>query len=165
MRSGCRQVSRSMRRVWALEASCQSIRCKTWIQPGPAWFEAVSRWPKVISNLKSLLETGSAVLQDPYRIANAHSETAQRRARGSVLPELAGGDASAFGHRGHLRPDDVGIDRGLSDPCAEAAVAPGDHVFPADKLRVTADALRDQLRMLDEVGFRFDHTGNQQLAI
>ena len=23
-------------------------------------------WPKVISNLKSLLETGSAVLQDPY---------------------------------------------------------------------------------------------------
>jgi hypothetical protein len=23
-------------------------------------------WPKIISNLKSLLETGSAVLQDPY---------------------------------------------------------------------------------------------------
>jgi hypothetical protein len=23
-------------------------------------------WPKVISNLKSLLETGSAALQDPY---------------------------------------------------------------------------------------------------
>ena len=29
--------------------------------------EAVSGgWPKVISNLKSLLETGSAVLNDPY---------------------------------------------------------------------------------------------------
>jgi uncharacterized protein YndB with AHSA1/START domain len=28
-------------------------------------------WPKVISNLKSLLETGSAVLQDPYPIASA----------------------------------------------------------------------------------------------
>jgi uncharacterized protein YndB with AHSA1/START domain len=29
--------------------------------------EAVSGgWPKIISNLKSLLETGSAVLQDPY---------------------------------------------------------------------------------------------------
>jgi uncharacterized protein YndB with AHSA1/START domain len=27
-------------------------------------------WPKVISNLKSLLETGSAVLQDPYPKAN-----------------------------------------------------------------------------------------------
>jgi uncharacterized protein YndB with AHSA1/START domain len=25
-------------------------------------------WPKVISNLKSLLETGSAVLQDPYPV-------------------------------------------------------------------------------------------------
>lgn len=30
-------------------------------------FDAVSGgWPKVISNLKSLMETGSAVLQDPY---------------------------------------------------------------------------------------------------
>jgi len=29
--------------------------------------EAVSGgWPKVLSNLKSLLETGCAVLQDPY---------------------------------------------------------------------------------------------------
>jgi uncharacterized protein YndB with AHSA1/START domain len=30
-------------------------------------------WPKVISNLKSLLETGSAVLNDPYPIESAHS--------------------------------------------------------------------------------------------
>lgn len=31
------------------------------------FIEAVSGgWPKIISNLKSLLETGSAVLQDPY---------------------------------------------------------------------------------------------------
>jgi uncharacterized protein YndB with AHSA1/START domain len=31
------------------------------------FIEAVSGgWPKVISNLKSLLETGSAVMQDPY---------------------------------------------------------------------------------------------------
>jgi uncharacterized protein YndB with AHSA1/START domain len=30
-------------------------------------------WPKVISNLKSLLETGSIVLQDPYPIESAHS--------------------------------------------------------------------------------------------
>jgi uncharacterized protein YndB with AHSA1/START domain len=27
-------------------------------------------WPKIISNLKSLLETGSAVLQDPYPTGN-----------------------------------------------------------------------------------------------
>src|SRR5215467_11709818 len=34
--------------------------------------EAVSGgWPKIISNLKSLLETGSAVLQDPYPAAGA----------------------------------------------------------------------------------------------
>ena len=30
-------------------------------------------WPKVISNLKSLLETGSIVLPEPYPIASAHS--------------------------------------------------------------------------------------------
>jgi len=30
-------------------------------------------WPKVISNLKSLLETGSTVLQEPYPIESTHS--------------------------------------------------------------------------------------------
>src|SRR5260370_5038475 len=37
-------------------------------------------WPKVISNLKSLLETGSIVLQDPYPSESAHctSPTAPR---------------------------------------------------------------------------------------
>jgi uncharacterized protein YndB with AHSA1/START domain len=40
------------------------------------FIEAVSGgWPKVISNLKSLLETGSIVLQDPYPISSAHSGT------------------------------------------------------------------------------------------
>jgi uncharacterized protein YndB with AHSA1/START domain len=36
--------------------------------------EAVSGgWPKVISNLKSLLETGSAVLNDPYPVVSTHA--------------------------------------------------------------------------------------------
>jgi uncharacterized protein YndB with AHSA1/START domain len=30
-------------------------------------------WPMVISNLKSLLETGSIVLQNPYPLESAHS--------------------------------------------------------------------------------------------
>jgi uncharacterized protein YndB with AHSA1/START domain len=30
-------------------------------------------WPKVISNLKSLLETGAIALQEPYPAASAHS--------------------------------------------------------------------------------------------
>jgi uncharacterized protein YndB with AHSA1/START domain len=30
-------------------------------------------WPKVISNLKSLLETGSPVLRDPYPVESDHS--------------------------------------------------------------------------------------------
>jgi uncharacterized protein YndB with AHSA1/START domain len=45
------------------------------IEREPSKFiEAVSGgWPKVISNLKSLLETGSAVLNDPYPIESTHS--------------------------------------------------------------------------------------------
>ena len=36
--------------------------------------EAVSGgWPKVLSNLKSLLETGSAVMQEPYPAEAAHA--------------------------------------------------------------------------------------------
>jgi len=31
-------------------------------------------WPKVVSNLKWLLETGSIALQDPYPIGSARSE-------------------------------------------------------------------------------------------
>jgi uncharacterized protein YndB with AHSA1/START domain len=39
-----------------------------------AFIVAVSGgWPKVIANLKSLLETGSAVLEEPYPIERAHS--------------------------------------------------------------------------------------------
>ena len=53
-----------------LEPSGTAVRlCITHtIERDPSKFiEAVSGgWPKIISNLKSLLETGSAVMQDPY---------------------------------------------------------------------------------------------------
>ena len=41
----------------------------------PSNFNAAvsSAWPMVISNLKSLLETGSVVLRNPYPIENAHT--------------------------------------------------------------------------------------------
>ena len=45
------------------------------IERAPSKFiDAVSAgWPKVISNLKSLLETGSVVLEEPHRVESAHS--------------------------------------------------------------------------------------------
>jgi uncharacterized protein YndB with AHSA1/START domain len=48
------------------------------IERNPSKFiEAVSGgWPKVISNLKSLLETGSAVLNDPYPVESRSSVNA-----------------------------------------------------------------------------------------
>jgi hypothetical protein len=43
--------------------------------------EAVSGgWPKVISNLKSLLETGSAVLREPYPLESLAGPRASRPA-------------------------------------------------------------------------------------
>ena len=46
------------------------------IEREPSKFiEAVSGgWPKVISNLKSLLETGSIALQDPYPTGNPYGQ-------------------------------------------------------------------------------------------
>jgi uncharacterized protein YndB with AHSA1/START domain len=48
------------------------------IEREPSKFiEAVSGgWPKVISNLKSLLETGSAALDEPYPVENARAASA-----------------------------------------------------------------------------------------
>jgi uncharacterized protein YndB with AHSA1/START domain len=45
------------------------------IEREPSKFiEAVSSgWPKILSNLKSLLETGSTVLQEPHPVESAHS--------------------------------------------------------------------------------------------
>jgi uncharacterized protein YndB with AHSA1/START domain len=45
------------------------------IERDPSQFIAAvsGGWPKIISNLKSLLETGSTVLQEPYPVASAHS--------------------------------------------------------------------------------------------
>src|SRR5439155_5272302 len=80
-------------------------------------------------------------------------------------PELARGDTRAFGHRRHLRPHDVGIDGRLPDPGAEAAIASGHDVLATDELRVTSDPLRDELGVLDEVGFRLDHAGDEHLSI
>jgi uncharacterized protein YndB with AHSA1/START domain len=38
------------------------------VEPSTLIVAVSGGWPKVISNLKSLLETGSAVLQDPYPV-------------------------------------------------------------------------------------------------
>src|SRR5262249_25044188 len=80
------------------------------------------------------------------------------------LEEFPGGDARALGHRGHLRPHHLRRDRRLPDRRAESAVAAGDHVLAPDQLRVTGNALRDEIRMLDEVRLRLDDAGDQELA-
>jgi uncharacterized glyoxalase superfamily protein PhnB/uncharacterized protein YndB with AHSA1/START domain len=45
-----------------------------------------SSWPKVISNLKSLLETGSIVLQDAFPMGSAHSVAIKKGTKPDHLP-------------------------------------------------------------------------------
>src|SRR5262245_26952055 len=80
------------------------------------------------------------------------------------LPELPRRAARAFGHAGELRPGDVRIDGRLADPRTEAAIGSSDDVLAADQTRVAADALGDQVRMLDEVGRRVEHARDENLA-
>src|SRR6266567_9509210 len=47
---------------------------------------------------------------------------------------------------------------------AEAAVDAGHDVVTADEVRVSLDALRDELRMLDVVGLAFDDAWYQHFA-
>src|SRR5262245_50997155 len=81
-----------------------------------------------------------------------------------VLPELPRRAARPLGHAGELRPGDVGIDGGLADPRAEAAIGPGADVLAAAQPRVAADALGNQVRVLDEVGRGVEHARDEDLA-
>lgn len=44
--------------------------CESGWTPGSSWKHVSGGWPKVIANLKSLLETGAIVLEDPYPTAD-----------------------------------------------------------------------------------------------
>src|SRR5579863_3265090 len=73
--------------------------------------------------------------------------------RRSLPPGFSRCKASAFGERRELCPNDIGVDGGLADPRAVAAIRSRDHILASDAFGVAPDALRDQVRVLDEVGF------------
>src|SRR6266436_2292671 len=81
-----------------------------------------------------------------------------------LAPELARGEPGALGHAGEFGPDHGGIDRGLPDPGAVAAIAAGDDVLAADQLGVAGEALGDEFGMLDEIGLGFEDAGDEDLA-
>jgi hypothetical protein len=49
------------------------MHCESEWTAGSSWKLVSGGWPKIISNLKSLLETGAIVLQDPSPAESAHS--------------------------------------------------------------------------------------------
>src|ERR671937_1685301 len=59
----------------------------------------------------------------------------------------------SFRERGELGPRDLGV----RDAAADAAVGPGHDALGSDRPRITHEALRDQLGVLDEVGDVPDH--------
>ena len=62
------KATRVARWSWSPAATAVKLSITHTIEREPSkLIAAVSGgWPKILSNLKSLLETGSAVLQDPY---------------------------------------------------------------------------------------------------
>src|SRR5215472_8589112 len=81
------------------------------------------------------------------------------------LPEFARRESGAFGETGEFRPHDARIDRRLPDPGAVAAITAGNDVLTANESRITADALRDQLGVLDEISLRLNHARDQHLSL
>src|SRR5262245_65068199 len=71
----------------------------------------------------------------------------------SLFPELARRKRRTIRHGLELGEHNIGIHRGLPDPGAEAAVTAGDDIFSADQIGIAANALRDQLGMLDKIRF------------
>src|SRR5262249_31863138 len=69
----------------------------------------------------------------------------------SLFPKLPRREPRTVRHGLELGKHNIGIHGGLPDPCAEAAVTAGDHIFSADQIGVAGDALRDQFGMFDEV--------------
>src|SRR5581483_7933128 len=77
-------------------------------------------------------------------------------------PQLARGDVGALAAGLELGPYHVVGDQLVAGEGAEAAVARGDDpAAVADGIDRLADAVGDDLRMLDEVGRGVDHAGNQ----
>src|SRR6266481_5179254 len=81
-------------------------------------------------------------------------------------PQSCGGDAGAFGEGCELGPDDRGCD-GIVDKGEgrKAAIGAGDHPLAPDDLGIVADPLREQPRMLDEIGRRIDHPRYEDLVV
>src|SRR5262249_39743138 len=74
-------------------------------------------------------------------------------------------DARALDQRGELRPRNIRMHLIAGARGAEAAVGPGDDALAPDHVGETFDALRHQLRMLDQMHAVRDHAWDQELVV
>src|SRR6266850_4742114 len=83
-----------------------------------------------------------------------------------LTPQLLRCDPRALGHRLELGPCDLGlhlVDRPRERH--ESTIGAGDHPLASDDLGVADETLGDQLRVLDEVGRRVEHPGNDHPVV
>src|SRR3954449_8231801 len=89
---------------------------------------------------------------------------AQADDRRDLQARPRGGELRALGHRGQLGPADGGVDRAEAGPRPEAAVGARDDAVGADDLDEVAQALGDEGGVLDVVGRRVEHAGDEDLV-
>src|SRR5262245_5325743 len=82
-----------------------------------------------------------------------------------VTPEPFGRDRRALCHRAQFLERNVGVELAVAGESPEAAIAAGDHALAADDVGKAADALRDELGMLDVVGRGVEHARYQDLVV
>src|SRR5262245_60806893 len=80
---------------------------------------------------------------------------------GRSRPELLRGNRGALRERAELGPHDIRVDAARADVDREAAVDAGHDAIATDEVRIAADALRDELGMLDVVRLALDDAGDQ----
>src|SRR6185437_17030805 len=85
--------------------------------------------------------------------------------RSLAVPQAPRGNRGAFDERGQLGPGDCRIDGRGGRARREAAIDAGDDVLAPDEARITLDALRDELGMLDEVRRAVNDSGDDRLPL
>src|SRR3984885_8832175 len=100
----------------------------------------------------------------PPPLRSEANYAAQWRVRS--VPESRGCDLRALYQRSQFAECDLAIHpAGGADRCREPTIRPGDHPLAPDNVGKAADALGDQLGVLDVVGAGIDHTGDQDLVV
>jgi hypothetical protein len=81
-----------------------------------------------------------------------------------LWPELLRGEPGSFDQGSEFGPGDTGSNGARPDKGIEAAICAGDNILAAQYARETDNSLGHNLRVLDIVGARIDHSRNEYFS-